>query len=129
VTPGDGAGITDLLPLDRNRSWELRAKGKVPSDAINYDAFVYVVTPGYFDAMGMRLPQGRGLTWQDTPTSEPVTVINEAAARREWPAEDPVGQLAEGLGEGDTPSGRGGKPPMSGLVMHVGSAKPALRAR
>ena len=45
--PGiESAGITDMLPLDRNRSWDLYAKGTYDKTK-NYDAFVYVVTPGY----------------------------------------------------------------------------------
>jgi predicted permease len=101
--PGvDAAGVTDMLPLERNRSWNLIAKGKVPSREVNYDVIVSIVTPGYFDAMGMRLRRGRALGWHDTATSEPVIVINEAAARREWPGQDPVGQLALGIGYGET---------------------------
>lgn len=101
--PGvEAAGFTDLLPLERNRSWDLSAKGRDRSPTGNDSAFVYVVTPGYFEAMGMRLLRGRGFTWDDTSTSEPVIVINEAAARREWPGQDPLGRLAQGIGQGDT---------------------------
>ena len=71
--PGvESAGMSDKLPLDRNRSWDLRAKGKVYPPGANDDAFVYVVTPGYFRAMGMHLREGRDFNWQDTPTSQPV---------------------------------------------------------
>ena len=53
--PGvESAGMSDKLPLDRNRSWDLRAKGRAYDPGVNDDAFVYVVTPGYFEAMGMR---------------------------------------------------------------------------
>ena len=101
--PGiEAAGISDKLPLDRNRSWELRAKGRsYPKDA-NHDAFVYIVTPGYLDAMGMHLRSGRDFNWADTPTSQPVILINEAAARRDWPGQDPLGREAEGIGDGVT---------------------------
>ncbi len=101
--PGiEAAGISDKLPLDRNRSWELSAKGRsYPKDA-NHDAFVYIVTPGYLDAIGMHLRAGRDFNWSDTPTSQPVILINEAAARRDWPGQDPIGREAEGIGDGVT---------------------------
>jgi predicted permease len=101
--PGvEAAGFSDLLPLDRNRSWDLRAKDSRRGPDESHSAFVSIVTPGYFEAMGMRLRHGRPLSWQDTATSEPVIVINEAAARREWPGEDPIGRLAQGIGATDT---------------------------
>jgi predicted permease len=97
--PGiEAAGISDKLPLDRNRSWELIAKGRPYSKTTNYDAFVYIVTPGYLDAIGMHLRQGRDINESDTATSQPVILINEAAARREWPGQDPMGREAEGIG-------------------------------
>lgn len=99
--PGiEAAGIADMLPLDRNRSWGLLAKGEVYSKEKSHDAFVYVVTPGYLDAMGMHLRTGRDFNWQDTPQSEQVIIINQAAARREWPGQDPIGRLAQGIGRG-----------------------------
>jgi predicted permease len=102
VIPGiEAAGISDMLPLDRNRSWDLWAKGTYDKTK-NYDAFVYIVTPGYLKAMGLRLRSGRDFDWNDTSKSEPVIIINEAAARREWPGQDPLGRLAEGIGQGDT---------------------------
>jgi predicted permease len=103
VLPGvEAAGIADMLPLDRNRSWDLIAKGKVPFRENNYDAFVSIVTPGYLNAMGMHLREGRDFSWEDTPQSEPVIIINQAAARREWPGENPLGRLAQGIGSSDT---------------------------
>jgi predicted permease len=101
--PGiEAAGMSDKLPLDRNRSWGLQAKGRDYPAGWNGDAFVYVVTPGYLQAMGMHLRKGRDLSWQDTPDSARVIVINQAAARRDWPGEDPVGRMAQGIGDRDT---------------------------
>jgi predicted permease len=101
--PGlEAAGVADMLPLDRNRSWALIAKGKSPSPDKNYDVFVYIVTPGYLNAMGMHLREGRDFSWQDSSVSEPVIIVNQTAARREWPGEDALGRLARGIGESDT---------------------------
>ncbi len=99
--PGiEAAGMTDMLPLDRNRSWGLVAKENV-NDRRPHPAFVYVVSPGYLRAMGMRLVKGRDLSWQDGPDAQHAIVINEAAARREWPGQDPIGRPAYGPGRGE----------------------------
>jgi predicted permease len=93
--PGiEAAGISDMLPLDRNRSWGLEAKGRVYHKGETRGAFVYVVTPGYLGAMGMHLREGRDFSWQDAPSSEPAVIINQAAARLHWPDNDPLGRLA-----------------------------------
>jgi predicted permease len=99
--PGiEAAGLTDMLPLDRNRSWGFVAKENVNDRSIPHGAFVYVVSPGYLEAMGMRLRLGRDLSWRDGPAAEHSIVINEAAARREWPGQDPIGRIAYGPGRG-----------------------------
>jgi predicted permease len=51
-----------------------------------------VVTPGYFDTVNVRVLRGRGFTDRDDETSPEVMIINEAAAKRFWKDEDPVGQ-------------------------------------
>jgi predicted permease len=99
--PGiESAGITDMLPLGRNREWGFAPKGKVYTKGEYPHAFVQVVTPGYLRAMGIRLIEGRDFNWHDTSKSESVFMINQAAARRFWPGEDPVGRLSNGPGPG-----------------------------
>lgn len=98
--PGvEAAGISDMLPLDRNRQWGLESVGRYHAKGADEGALVYLVTPGYLQAMGMRLIAGRDFTWQDTPDQQPVLIINQAAARREWPGEDPIGKLAYATGK------------------------------
>lgn len=96
--PGiQSAGITDMLPLDRNRSWGLSAVGGDSSKDRDTSAFIYLATPGYIPTLGMHLRTGRDFAWSDIPTSQHVIVINQAAANREWPGQDPIGKLANGI--------------------------------
>jgi predicted permease len=101
--PGvQSVGITDSLPLEKGRSWDLHARNRPSKPGENNDAFVYLITPGYFQSIGMHLRAGRDFTWTDLPKSEHVIIINQAAARREWPGQDPIGKLAYGIGDGNT---------------------------
>ena len=51
-----------------------------------------VVSPGFFDVAGMQLLQGRLLSDNDTPQSEPVALVNQTAAKLYWPKQDVVGK-------------------------------------
>ena len=88
------AGLSDNLPLSRNRSWGISAKGKTYQKGELQGTFVYVVSPGYLKSIGMRLVKGRDFTWDDGPKSQPVVIINETVARRLWPGEDAVGRIS-----------------------------------
>jgi len=92
--PGiEAAGLTDALPLGRNRAWGAGAKGKQYPPGQYPNAFVRIVSDGYIRAMGIPLISGRDFSERDTPASEPVIMINETLARRLWPGENPLGQM------------------------------------
>ena len=88
------AGITDSLPMSRNRSWGIAAKGKHYEPGELPGTFVYVVSPGYLNAIGMRLIKGRDMTWEDNDPKQAVVIINETVARYLWPNEDPIDRIA-----------------------------------
>ncbi|MGA2807577.1 MAG: FtsX-like permease family protein, partial [Terracidiphilus sp.] len=92
--PGvEAAGIVDYLPLGQNRNWGTPApRGRTYPPGAVPAPLVYVITPGYFRAMGMRL-RGRDFTWDDGPHSDRVVLINAACARTFWPDEDAVGKV------------------------------------
>lgn len=95
--PGvEATGMTDYLPLGPNREWDTPVpqgqQGKVFAPGELPDPLVYVVTPGFVRAMGIRL-RGRDFTWADTLHSERVVLINASAARIYWPGEDAVGKV------------------------------------
>ena len=55
-------------------------------------AAMKVVTPGYFELMGIPLVEGRFLNRDDDARGELVVVINQYAAERYWPGESALGQ-------------------------------------
>jgi predicted permease len=93
--PGvEAVGISDNLPLLRNRGWGgPTAKGKPVDPKHGHGAFVYIITPGYIEAMGMRL-RGRDFAWSDDDHHELAIILNQKAASELWPGEDAVGRMA-----------------------------------
>ncbi len=59
-------------------------------------AIISVVTPGYFETLRIPLRQGRDFAARDTADTQRVAIVDEALARRFWPAYprglNPVGQ-------------------------------------
>jgi putative ABC transport system permease protein len=51
-----------------------------------------VVTPHYFETIGIPLPQGRQFTESDSAGAPEVAIINQTAARLLWPNESPLGK-------------------------------------
>ena len=92
--PGiQAAGLTDVLPFGGDRSWGVAGKGQIYARGQQPQAFIRVVTDGYFDAAGIQLRAGRGFTEQDRASSERVVVINETLAHTLWPGQDALGQV------------------------------------
>ena len=92
--PGvENAGITDALPLGRNRTWGGRAKGVTYERGKSPSAFPRIVSDGYAAAMGIPVVAGRDISDRDTATSDPVIVINQTMARALWPGQDPLGKI------------------------------------
>jgi len=99
------AGAVTNLPLatslgDLNFVIEGRP---VPEGAVSPRADWQVVTPGYLEAMGVRLLRGRTIQASDDVNAPGVVVISQELAERYWPGEDPLGQrflLGGGSGPG-----------------------------
>jgi len=50
------------------------------------------VTPGYFEATGVRLAAGRFFQDSDAGGKHRVVIVDEKLARRFWPSQDPIGR-------------------------------------
>jgi putative ABC transport system permease protein len=55
-------------------------------------AITSVVTPGYFEALGISLVDGRAFQRRDDAGSPPVAVVSRSLARAYWPNESPLGR-------------------------------------
>lgn len=85
---------TTLLPLSgRGSLLNFSVEGAPPPPPdVNAEIGVASITPEYFRAIGTELRRGRGFTDQDHADAPPVAVLNEAAVRRWFAGEDPIGK-------------------------------------
>jgi len=60
---------------------------------------LYITSPDYLRAMGIRLVKGRFFTAQDTQHSPRVAVIDETFMRQQFPDQEPLGQRLMGDGK------------------------------
>jgi putative ABC transport system permease protein len=59
-----------------------------------------VVTPSYFETMGVTLIAGRYPDQRDTAATTPVVLVNETLARTLWPGDSPANVLGRMMGTG-----------------------------
>ena len=88
------AGAIDAAPIADDRqgtSVEIVGRPPLPGESSPTVNFAFV-TPGYFQALGVRVIRGRDFTAQDGPGTLPVLIVNEAFARLFFGDEDPVGR-------------------------------------
>ena len=75
--------------------------GDGPEDRIRFHR--HVVTPGYFETLGLEIVEGRPLTADDIDGATPVIVITEAMAGRVYPGESAVGRTMHLRPDGTLP--------------------------
>ena len=93
--PGvQGVGAASALPLSPNESVNSFDIVGRPLTRPGYEtsAKYIVVTPGFFQAAGIRLLKGRDVTEHDTAGKAEVMLVNEAFAREFFPNENAVGK-------------------------------------
>jgi predicted permease len=94
AVPGvESVGLTDTLPLGRNREFLVSANGESYPPGDYPTAFPRLVDNNYLQAMEISLREGRYFDGHDVETGEKVVIINETLARQLWPGRDSVGQI------------------------------------
>ncbi|MBV9435553.1 MAG: ABC transporter permease [Acidobacteria bacterium] len=87
------AGASLAWPFNVNGLGPIEIEGE-PAARVSElpQAASFVVSDGYFDALGIPLLRGREFTESDGPRSPPIAVINEEMARQFFPDTDPLGK-------------------------------------
>ena len=88
------AAVTTNLPLySQGNSIGISIEGR-PDPAPGQEQIVVtrIISPHYFQTMGITLLQGRQFNEQDKADTPIALVISEAMARKYWPGEDPIGK-------------------------------------
>ena len=80
-------------PLDAGWTTRLTVEGR-PEIAAGEQEEINLrpVSPGYLQTVGLPLVAGRALAATDRTDAPPVLLLNQAAVRRHFPAEDPLGR-------------------------------------
>jgi putative ABC transport system permease protein len=93
--PGvESAAISTALPVLPTHGAPARFEGE-PEVELGRRTIILIesVSPNYPQAMGVPLVEGRAFNSADGAKSPAVVMVNQAAVRRFWPNEDPIGKL------------------------------------
>lgn len=102
LLPGvQSVGLTSILPFTssgRSSGTEIEdfPRGE---DEVPFVHPTHVVTPGYFEAMGISVLAGRRFDWGDTTETSTAAIVSEAFAEHYWPGEDAVGKRLRSFSE------------------------------
>lgn len=90
--PGvEAATVASATPLSSNSAGTImRIKGEAEGDMKGVG--LQSVGPDYFKILRVPLLQGRTFTEQDRAGARRVAIVNETAARKFWPDENPIGK-------------------------------------
>jgi len=122
--------VASRLPLVHGgmRSFAVSTTGGSVDDPGTPDSWYTLVTPGYFETIGIAIVRGRDFTPQEARDGEnydnsPV-IVSEATARKFWPGLDPLGKrLAFGPRRGDGPLSDGSRDARSASSFVIGVAR------
>jgi putative ABC transport system permease protein len=93
--PGvSAAGVTNTIPFGGNNNDSvIFAEGyqMSPGESVISPSNVDV-SPGYFEAMHVKLVRGRFFDDRDNATALKTIIVDETLARRFWPNSDPIGR-------------------------------------
>jgi predicted permease len=118
AVPGveSAAGITviPMTGLSAQSNFIPEGRADDPANSISFN--FRLATPGVFRTLKIPIKQGRDFDDRDVAGSPCVIIINEAAAKKAWPNENPIGKRLPGRRD------EGGQRTMCSVVGVVGDA-------
>ena len=87
------ASLTDWVPLTLTRKTEdAYPEGYAPRPHESLEVGRADVSPRYFETMGIPILEGRNFTQDDNENAPRVLIVDQTAANRYWPGQDPIGK-------------------------------------
>ncbi len=87
------ASLTDWVPLELTRKTEdAYPEGYAPRPHESLEVGRADVSPRYFETMGIPILEGRDFTQDDNENAPRVLIVDQTAAKRYWPGQDPLGK-------------------------------------
>ena len=87
------ASLTDWIPLTLSRKTaDAYPEGYVPRPHESLEVGRADVSPRYFETLGIPIVEGRDFTLDDHDKAPEVLIVDQTAAARYWPGEDPIGK-------------------------------------
>ena len=95
-----GAVYADFVPLgfDKGPWQDIQVEGYQPAKGENMKVYRNLVSPGYFQLLGIPLLEGRDFTSLDTREAPPVTIVTRTFARRFLSGTNPLGHKVRAWG-------------------------------
>jgi len=92
-TPGVKAAGANTTPLLSGYRWDgaMRIAGAEPASGDASNSFFNAITPGYFQALGIPIKEGRDLSWKDWGKPNKYCLVNEALVHDYLAGRNPVG--------------------------------------
>jgi putative ABC transport system permease protein len=88
------ASIATTFPLQGSRTgmyFDIEGSLLTADPSDRPGANFQIISPDYFDTLGIPLRKGRAFTYRDNENTTRVAIINETMAERYFPGEDPIG--------------------------------------
>jgi predicted permease len=85
------AGYSNQLPMRGGWGGSFSTERSEIPTGPNDDTDFQIVSPQYFDALGIKILRGRVFNDSDRAGSQPVAIVNKSLARHYWPNSDPIG--------------------------------------
>ncbi len=108
AVPGVASAALSLIVPVSGDAWhtEIQNPPGLSLPGRQRNAYINAVSPGWFQTYGTPIVAGRDISDRDRQGAPPVALINETAARRFFPAANPIGQTIRQTGDNPTAAPR-----------------------
>ncbi len=103
--PGvESVAFASSLPIGGSFGWRFEIEGQPPVEPDKRPSVSgLVISPDYFQVMGMRILRGRSFTDTDGTTGKTAVIVNQPFVAKYWPGEEPLGKRLRLVREGEQP--------------------------